>query len=204
MGIQNQFLFQNVIRETKVYSADEANFEEIILENYEFKTRWPLETNFDYKQPLPYGVIMNNENKIFVYQRWWSKSAAAESRLHNKVSIGVGWHIEEEDIKENNLLRDSLIREVEEEIWVKESDIKKITLIGYINYEENEVSRVHLGIWYVIQISESEIIMDDGELADGEFKTLEEYKEMIASGKYDIEPWSLMLVPFIDTYINNF
>jgi hypothetical protein len=39
MGIQNQFLFQNVIRETKVYSADEANFEEIILENYEFKTR---------------------------------------------------------------------------------------------------------------------------------------------------------------------
>jgi hypothetical protein len=43
--------------------------------------------------------------------------------------------------------------------------------------------------------------MDDGELADGEFKTLEEYKEMIASGKYDIEPWSLMLVPFIDTYI---
>ena len=43
--------------------------------------------------------------------------------------------------------------------------------------------------------------MTDGELAKGEFKTVKELKEMIASGDYDVEFWTQMLAPEIEKYI---
>lgn len=69
MAVQNAILFANIERTTKVYSREEIDFEKIIEENYEFLVRGPLETNFDYKQPIPYGIVLNNKNEIFVYQR---------------------------------------------------------------------------------------------------------------------------------------
>lgn len=97
MAVQNIFLFSDIERKTKVYACDEIDFEAIILKNLEFLVRGPLETNFSYKQPIPYGIVVNNENKIFVYKRGGAGSNAGESRLHDKIAIGVGGHIERED-----------------------------------------------------------------------------------------------------------
>ncbi len=126
MAVQNTFLFADIERKTKVYACDEMDFEAIILKNYEFLVRGPLETNFDYKQPIPYGIVVNNENKIFVYQRGGAGSNAGDARLHNKIAIGVGGHIEREDETSSNLLRDALVREVEEEIGISKKDITEV------------------------------------------------------------------------------
>lgn len=76
MAVQNAFLFADIKRETKVYTPEEIDFEKIILKNYEFHTRGPLETNFDYKQPIPYGIVLNNKNEVFVYKRGGAGSNA--------------------------------------------------------------------------------------------------------------------------------
>jgi predicted NUDIX family phosphoesterase len=201
MAVQNAFLFADIKQETKVYTRDEIDFETIIEQNYEFLVRGPLETNFDYKQPIPYGIVLNNKNEIFVYKRGGAGSNAGESRLHDKIAIGVGGHIEREDEASTSLLRDALIREVEEEIGIQETDIAEVFPIGYVNYEEDEVNQVHLGIGYIVKLSGGEISMTDGELAKGEFKTLSELKAMIASGDYDVEFWTQMLTPEIEKYI---
>lgn len=201
MAVRNDILFARIKRETKVYSREEIDFENIIEKNYEFLTRWPLETNFEYKQPIPYGIVLNNQNKVFVYKRWGAWSNAWESRLHNKIAIGVGGHIEREDEASPSLLRDALVREVEEEIGIKESDIAEIFPIWYVNYEEDEVNQVHLWIGYIIKISGWNISMTDGELAKGDFKTIGELKDMISSGDFDVEFWTQMLTPFVEKYL---
>lgn len=43
--------------------------------------------------------------------------------------------------------------------------------------------------------------MTDGELAKGEFKSIEELKDMIKSGDYDVEFWTQMLTPYVEKYI---
>lgn len=202
MAVSNAVLFADIERTTKVYTRDEIDFESIIEKNYEFHIRGPLETNFEYKQPIPYGIVLNNKNEVFVYKRGGAGSNAGESRLHDKIAIGVGWHIEREDEMSTSLLRDALIREVEEEIGIHTADISEVFPIGYVNYEEDEVNQVHLWIGYIVKLSWGEISMTDGELAKGEFKTLSELKAMIVSGDYDVEFWTQMLTPEIEKYIS--
>gem|GEM_PF-4577551 len=69
MVVKNDYLFQNTNRETKFYSNDEADFEDIILGNYEYMLRGEAEVNFDYKQPIPYAVVVDESNRVFVYKR---------------------------------------------------------------------------------------------------------------------------------------
>jgi predicted NUDIX family phosphoesterase len=56
-------------KETKFYSNEEVNFEKNILKNYEYMVRGKAEVNFDYKQPIGYAIVLNEDNKIFVYKR---------------------------------------------------------------------------------------------------------------------------------------
>ena len=76
MAVSNAVLFADIKRETKVYTRDEIDFESIIEKNYEFHIRGPLETNFEYKQPIPYGIVLNNKNEVFVYKRGGAGSNA--------------------------------------------------------------------------------------------------------------------------------
>lgn len=197
MLVSNNVLFWESEKESRFYSNNEKNFEEIILKNYEYMIRWEAEKNFDYKQTIPYGVVLNDKNEIFVYKRWWANSNAWDSRLHEKISIWVGWHIEREDENMENPLKDSLIREIEEEINISNSDIISIEAIWYINNELDEVSQVHFGIAYIIKINSSSFDLLDWELEKWEFVSVLELEKIYNSGDYDIEAWSQILIPEI-------
>ncbi|MEM3450763.1 MAG: hypothetical protein QW439_04370, partial [Candidatus Woesearchaeota archaeon] len=56
-------------------------------------TRAEAEESSELKQPIPYAVLINEEDKIYYYIR--SRKGYSESRLAEKGSIGVGGHIEE-------------------------------------------------------------------------------------------------------------
>jgi len=69
MVVANKFLFNDVERESKFYNSIDVNFEEKILENYEYMVRGEAEVNFDYKQPISYATVINENKEIFVYKR---------------------------------------------------------------------------------------------------------------------------------------
>lgn len=194
MVVANEALFLNYERESKFYSNDEVDFEQKILNNYEYMVRWEAEVNFDYKQPIGYWVLINEDKKIFVYKRWWSGSNAWEWRLHNKIAIWVWGHIEREDEDLENPISDSLIREIEEELNIKPEDIKSSKAIWYINNEEDEVSQVHIWAAYLVEVHNSNFELLDGELDNWEFVSIDTLEAMFNSWNYDVEAWSQILL----------
>ncbi len=195
-------IFKDFPRETRFYDASEYNFWKVMVDNYEFMVRADAEVNTDFKQPLPYWVVIDQENRIFVYQRGWSWSNAWETRLHSKISIWVGWHIEREDEDAKNILSDTLVREIIEEINTKEENIKNIHLAWYINDDWNDVWKVHMWIFYIVRVANSDFELLDWELDNWEFVTLSTLEWMIMSGNYDLESWSQIIIPSLKKYLN--
>ena len=70
-----------------------------IYENREFLLRPLMELDENYKQIVSY-MIFKFEDKIFLMQR---KSSASEQRLKNKLSIGIGGHIKQEDVLSDSI-----------------------------------------------------------------------------------------------------
>ena len=198
--VANKELFNDIERITTVYSG-ENDFESIILQHYEYMVRGDAEVNFEYKQPIPYAIVLNENNEIFVYKRGGAGSNAGESRLHEKIAIGVGGHIEREDEDSENILKDSLVREIEEELNIAPENIIEAFPIWYINSEEDEVSKVHLWIAYIAKVKNSQFELLDGELDNGEFVNYETLMDMCQSGDYDVEAWTQLIAPEIKNYI---
>jgi len=202
MVVKNSNLFEKYKRETRFYSWNEFDIEKIVLENFEYMRRWDAEVNFDYKQPITYSVIVNKNDEIFVYKRWWKLSNNWEYKLYDKIAIWIWWHIDKEKYIENPI-KEWLLREVEEEIWLKGKDINLVEAIWFINNEENELNQVHIWAVYIIKINdENNIKLLDWELEKWNFVTVLEYEEMINSWEYDIEPWSKILLEPIKKYLN--
>ena len=192
MVVENEKLFKWVKRESKIYKNDEIDFEKRVNDTFEYMVRWRAEEDFDYKQPLPYWVVIDEENRVFVYKRWWSWSNNWESRLNNKISFWVWGHIDKWDFTEN-ILRNTLKREIEEEINLKEKDIKSIEIIGYINIDNWEVEEVHFWLAYLVKVHNTNIELLDWELDNWEFISIEDLEKMVYSDDYDVEKWSKIL-----------
>ncbi len=193
MVVDNKLLFSEIKRETKFYYNDEYNFEENILKNYTYMVREKAETDYNYKQPVPYWIVINEKNEIFVYKRWWAWSNSAENRLHSKISIWVGWHIEREDENTDNPLRDTLVREIEEELGFNQKDIKSVEPIGYLNYDADEVSKFHIWTCYIVKVDNPDIKLLDWELEKWDFMNILEIEKLLKSWQSNLEWWSKTL-----------
>lgn len=203
MVVRNSYLFANCERKNKFYSNDEVNFDTIINQNYEFMIREIAEKNREYKQPIWYAIILDQENNIFIYERWWKWSNAWESRLHSKISFWVGGHIEREDENAENILRDSMVREVEEELHLRDSDIELISPIWYINDDSESVWEVHIWACYVVKVTNTNFELLDWELKSAEFIKINELEARICSWMYDLESWSQILFEPLKKYLSN-
>lgn len=202
MVVKASTIFKDFPRETIFYDASEYNFWKIMVDNYEYMVRWKAESNYDYKQPLPYWAVIDQDDRIFVYQRGWSWSNAWESRLHSKISIWVWWHIEREDEDAKDILSNTLVREIIEEINTKEENIKNVDLVWYINDDWDDVWKVHMWIFYIVKVSNSDFDLLDWELDNWEFVTLEKLEDMVLSDKYDLESWSKIVFEPLKKYLN--
>jgi predicted NUDIX family phosphoesterase len=110
-----------------------------------------MEINFDYKQPIPYAIIKRGD-EVFLYERL---KGGGEARLHNQLSIGVGGHmnpISDESFDQD--LWENLQRELSEELSIETVSETKISTVGIINDEENEVGKVHLCLLVVVELGE--------------------------------------------------
>jgi predicted NUDIX family phosphoesterase len=194
-------LFWDFLRESRFYDSGEHDFRSIVLDHYEYMIRWEAEVDYMYKQPLPYAAIIDEENRVFVYKRWWSKSNAWESRLHEKISFWIWGHVELEDENNKDLLRDSLIREVEEEINITAEQVGSVNLVWYINDDSNDVWKVHFWVFYIVRVKTSSFDLLDWELDNWKFLTIDVLEQMIHSWEYDLETWSEIAFPHLKIFL---
>ena len=153
----------------------------------EYRDRPEAEKNTQYKQLIPY-VIIAHEDKYLCYQRG---KRAGEQRLVNKVSIGIGGHINPCDDQMplfcddyTEIYENAVEREVAEEIAI-ESEYKK-TIVGLLNDDSNEVGQVHLGIIHLWRLAEPKVKKREQMICQLSFMTETEMLKI----KENMETWS--------------
>ncbi len=177
---RNEF-FKNENAWQGIAKVDFDKYLQIIKNKKEFLPRSIMELDFSYKQIIPYLVFTFN-NKLFLMQR---RSQASETRLKNKFSLGIGGHIRQEDMTTDSII-DWAKREFHEEVNYK-GDLK-ISSIGIINDDSNDVGKVHIGFVFLLE-GNSDQIKVKSELKNGQLLSFEECKAYFN----DMESWSQMI-----------
>lgn len=79
--------------------------------------------------------------------------------MHGQSSIGVGGHMNDVPGAEsiNEVLRVNAQRELEEEVGLSEQDSQNMEYIGFINDDNNEVGKVHIGVVFKITVSTNDV-----------------------------------------------
>jgi predicted NUDIX family phosphoesterase len=171
-------------------SADSLIVHKISNEDLIIGQRKFLETSTLFRQLIPYTLIRHN-GSYFAYGR---NSSGGESRLHGKLSIGVGGHIDLSDVQVDafsgidleRTISVSLSRELDEEISIDGEIISIQTMPHLICSSASEVDKVHLGLVSVIEIDSPNIRTKEDALIPAGLMTEAE----LLSGKYELEYWS--------------
>jgi predicted NUDIX family phosphoesterase len=196
MVVERSKLFENFSFQG-FKSHQDSDYQSVILNHYQFMKRGIAEENPNYKQPTGYVIIVNPElKKVFAYQR---SAKGNEKRLWGKWSWGLGGHIEKFDVHNGNPIHTSVLRELEEEIFLTGNFTPKI--LGYINDDSNKVGEVHFGILYVVETNKSEITQQNAEIKVGNFMDLQEL-EQICNSDAEVEPWSRIALAPLKEYFN--
>jgi predicted NUDIX family phosphoesterase len=144
----------------------------LIREKGSFEDRNLVETDERFRQVIPYVVLKSND-KYLVVKRLETQG---EKRLHNKYSIGIGGHVNIEDLNEKDMwkaVENGLKRELMEEVNVTPKG--EFEFLGVINDVSSSVSRVHFGLCYILEcqfhgINEKdkfeEMWLEESELSD--------------------------------------
>lgn len=151
-----------------------------------FLPRSQVEQDESYKQIIPY-VCIRNDGAFILLQRTRKQS---EARLHNKFSLGIGGHINEQEVAggAEDLVYAGLLRELREEISV--ADGWQLTLLGTIYDSTTPVGRVHFGIVYELQTPSREFTLNEPELMSGSWVP----KAELAAYQDRMETWSQLLM----------
>jgi predicted NUDIX family phosphoesterase len=153
---------------------------DLIVSQHTFIPREVAEVSPEYRQIIPYVVITCGD-EVFVTRRTKKQT---ESRLHDKVSLGIGGHINPGD----DLLA-GLRKELDEEVRI--GGAYELAFAGILNDESTEVSRVHLGAVHLLTASTREVEvletekMTGGWVARAELPALREAMESWSQIVYD-------------------
>ena len=147
--------------ETGLIKADSDLLNRIVKKGL-FRKRSRLEEDPSFKQIIPYAII-SHKDSFLLFQR---RSGQREKRLHNKLHLGVGGHVNpgRSDEPDAQFLIDELKREFFEELRLANGCyIENIEFIGFINDESIPVSRVHIGLLYNIRVSNKDVYVNETE-----------------------------------------
>lgn len=174
----NLIMFKNFIKK-------ESNmFEDVkrVLKYTTVTQRPECETNYRLKQLVCYGFITYRD-QVFIVKRLNKQS---EQRLHNLYSIGIGGHANPIDSSIMLSLQENMIRELNEETYIKDYDI---SLYGFLNDNSNDVGKVHLGIVYKIDLLNPEFCIKETDKMEGKFIPIDELSKYYN----EMETWSQIL-----------
>lgn len=175
----NLVMFKNFI------NKDSTVFNDIkrILKHAITTQRPECETNYRLKQLVCYGFI-TYKDQIFIAKRLNKQS---EKRLHDLYSIGIGGHANPIDMPIIDSLKENMIRELNEETYIKDYDIN---LYGFINDNSNDVGKVHLGVVYKINLLNPELSIKETDKMEGKFVPISNIHDYYKG----METWSQILI----------
>jgi predicted NUDIX family phosphoesterase len=180
------------------------------------RERGPLETNPHYRQLVPYVILRQHspegKPRYFLYQRM---KGVGEARLDGNTSVGIGGHIEAEDLRyyrngtEHNAMslqftiHKAMQREVLEEFGVftvydRAGDAVEggHTYTGHsfgvILDDSNDVGKVHAGLVYLVDVGAelNDLSSAEGELEARGFHTAED----LLATDFHLEGWSQLVL----------
>jgi predicted NUDIX family phosphoesterase len=142
----------------------------LIRERSCFMPRRDVEEDPGYQQVIPYVVFRHGDRYLLTRRL----KASSEKRLRHLYSLGVGGHINPEDVANGDPVLDGMRREWEEEV----AYAGRITarLLGLIHEESAPVGRVHLGVVFLVEGDLPEIAIRETEKLSGELLTLDEMR----------------------------
>jgi predicted NUDIX family phosphoesterase len=155
----------------------------VIREHHFFMARAKVEDDPNYQQIIPY-VVFRHGDRYFLTHRL---RASSEKRLRKQYSLGLGGHINPGDLEAGDPIQDGLKREWEEEVIYDGSFETK--LIGLLNDESSPVSKVHLGVVFLVDGDTPNIAIRETEKLAGELLTLDEMRIYYLG----MESWSQMV-----------
>jgi predicted NUDIX family phosphoesterase len=155
-----------------------------IRHGYRFRPRVEAESDPDAPQVIPF-VVFRHQDRYFLTERLRRSS---ERRLRKLYSLGIGGHINPEDVEGSaDPIDAGLRREWEEEV-VYEGTVA-YRLIGAINDATTEVGRVHLGLIYLLEGDRGEIAIREVDKLAGELLQLDEMRRHYLN----MESWSQLI-----------
>jgi predicted NUDIX family phosphoesterase len=157
---------------------------EVIAQRHLFLPRARVEDDPAYQQVIPY-IVFRAGDRFLLTRRLRSSS---ERRLHHQYSLGVGGHINRADLRAGgDPLLEGLQREWQEE--VDYSGAFGVRLLGLLNDDSSPVSRVHLGVVFLVDGDSDQITIREVDKLAGTLLTLEEMRIYYL----DMESWSQLI-----------
>jgi predicted NUDIX family phosphoesterase len=139
-------------------------------QNHFFIDRAAAEEDPSHKQLIPYCVFRCGD-QILHYTRGKS---GGESRLHAKISVGVGGHINPIDTGNGRVGPEAyfaaVTRELEEELIIGSHRTTRI--IALLNDDSNPVGQVHLGVVHLVDLENTDVQSREDALTDLAFTPL--------------------------------
>ena len=155
----------------------------LIRERHFFKPRGEVEDDPGIQQIIPYVVFRHGDRYLLTHRL----RASSEKRLRKQYSLGVGGHINPQDLEGGDPILDGLRREWREEVvYAGRFEAK---LIGLLNDDSSPVSKVHLGVVFLVDGDTPDISIRETDKLAGELLTLEEMKIFYLG----MESWSQMV-----------
>jgi len=195
-GVTNAYYFQGINDSLELTARVLTNF----ADNVTFMRRGTAEEDPSFKQLIPYTLVTKYNEKaepsVFVYERL---SAGGEARLHGKLSVGVGGHMNQifDAFSVDGTICEEARRELFEELnFVAEGGEEQLydgcvlSLMGLINDDNDPVGKVHLGVLTELVIVDESINVSVSETDQlrGGWMTLEELLEPANFER--LESWS--------------
>jgi predicted NUDIX family phosphoesterase len=162
--------------EHRTFDLIDVDIRELIESEHLFIPRATAEVSPQFKQIIPYVVIRNGES-FFLLTRLAKQT---EARLHHKLSLGIGGHIN----PDTPTVLGGLRKELEEEIHV--ACAYDLRFVGILNDDTTDVGRVHLGTVFELLAATRDVTIRETEKMTGEWSP----RASLASMRNAMETWS--------------
>ena len=152
---------------------------QFLLALHFFLPRQQAEYDSTVRQIIPY-VILRREGSYFLLRRLKKQT---EQRLHLKLSLGVGGHINPSEEAAADPIEAGLRRELAEEVDV--ASIHSLSCVGLINETTGGVSDYHTALVYLLE-TDGPVAVRETEKMAGSWVT----PQALAEVYEDLETWS--------------
>ena len=174
------------------FSADRRYFG--AMASGRFVDRAAAEEDESLRQIIPY-VVLRSPGRIFTYAR---TARGGERRLHGQRSIGVGGHVNPDDLPDGlaglaaapeAALIAAARRELAEETVIAAE--AALSWLGFLRDDAAPVARVHFGVVFALELPDERAgLSDEGKMAEARFLSLPE----LLRDPESYEGWSRLVI----------